>query len=250
MFITELDTFVRNFHQLWNDGLTAHLDLDTHGGNAWVGLRVQLGQVPGPPHHQVQPSHQQVDRKFEGLSRQKRRARRAAARAENSKNTKVEEAVDREKETEAADVKVSHNAEMHDETVNGTISEVTAEATSDNVLDDLNDEVCSDVEYSSQKVTGQAIPQVDGTVDEELLYTFVSDFHREDIEYTVKELIPADIETKLISVVRIGGLQSADQLCKLQIKMPQDKNFTWPRMSPSQLEVIKELKPAAHFDPA
>ena len=147
-------------------------------------------------------------------------------------------------------MKVSDNAEMHDETVGGKVDEVTAEATSDNVIDDVNDEICSDVEYSSQKVTGQAIPQVDGTVDEELLYTFVSDFHREDIEYTVKELIPADIETKLISVVRIGGLQSADQLCKLQIKMPQDKNFTWPRMSPSQLEVIKELKPAAHFDPA
>ena len=43
MFVTELDNFVRKFHQLWNDGLTAHLDLDTHAGTAWVGLRVQLG---------------------------------------------------------------------------------------------------------------------------------------------------------------------------------------------------------------
>ena len=67
MFITELDTFVRKFHQLWNDGLTAHLDLDTHVGNAWVGLRVQLGQVPGPPHQQVQPFPQQVQRKAEVL---------------------------------------------------------------------------------------------------------------------------------------------------------------------------------------
>ena len=30
-------------------GETAHLDLDTHAGEAWVGLRVQLG---GPVHHQ------------------------------------------------------------------------------------------------------------------------------------------------------------------------------------------------------
>ena len=50
MSITELDTFVRKFHQLWNDGFTAHLDMDTHAGNAWVGLRVNLGQVPGPVH--------------------------------------------------------------------------------------------------------------------------------------------------------------------------------------------------------
>ena len=120
---------------------------------------------------------------------------------------------------------------MHDETVYGKISEVAAEATSDNVIDDVNDEVCSDIEYSSQKVTGQAIPQVDGTVDEEVVYTFVSDFHREDIEYTIQELIPVDIETKLVSVVRIGGLQRTDQLCTLQIKMPPEKNFIWPMMS-------------------
>ena len=60
MFITELDTFVKKFHQLWNDGMTAHLDLDTHAGDAWVGLRVRLGPVPGPLHHEVHPYHQEV----------------------------------------------------------------------------------------------------------------------------------------------------------------------------------------------
>ena len=45
MAVTEVDSFVRKFHQLWKAGLTAHLDLDTHAGNAWVGLRVQLGHV-------------------------------------------------------------------------------------------------------------------------------------------------------------------------------------------------------------
>ena len=63
MCITELDTFVKKFHQLWNDGVTAHLDLDTHAGDAWVGLRVRLGQVPGPLHYQVHPFHQDVLRK-------------------------------------------------------------------------------------------------------------------------------------------------------------------------------------------
>ena len=46
MVATELDTFVLKFHQLWKAGHTAHLDLDTCAGNAWVGLRVQLGHVP------------------------------------------------------------------------------------------------------------------------------------------------------------------------------------------------------------
>ena len=45
---TELDTFIQKFHQLWNDGHTAHLDLDTCAGKAWVGLHVQLGHAPGP----------------------------------------------------------------------------------------------------------------------------------------------------------------------------------------------------------
>ena len=86
MFVTtELDTFVRKFHQLWNNGVTAHLDLDTHAGNAWVGLRVQLGQVPGPPH---KPVHQQVHRKGDSSARQRRCARRAAAKLKMTKRLK------------------------------------------------------------------------------------------------------------------------------------------------------------------
>ena len=79
------------------------------------------------------------------LSRRRRRARRAAARAENTTNKEAVEAVERENETEVADAKVSDDVEMHDETVYGKISEVAAEATSDNVIDDVNDEVCSDI---------------------------------------------------------------------------------------------------------
>ena len=56
MQVNELDSFVRKFNQLWKAGFTAHLDLDTHAGNAWVGLRVQLGPVPvGPVSHPYHP---------------------------------------------------------------------------------------------------------------------------------------------------------------------------------------------------
>ena len=86
MLVTELDTFVRKFHQLWKAGLTAHLDLDTNAGNAWVGLRVHLGHhVPGPLHHQVFPSS---SRKRNSPARQRRRARRAAARNASTEETK------------------------------------------------------------------------------------------------------------------------------------------------------------------
>ena len=73
MFATELDSFVQKFHQLWRAGVTANLDLDTHAGNAWVGLRVQLGHVPGPAHQF--PGHHR------GPAYQRRQVRRQAARA-------------------------------------------------------------------------------------------------------------------------------------------------------------------------
>ena len=140
---------------------------------------------------------------------------------------------------------------MHEETVDINVSEVAAEAPASDVIDNLEDALCSDEEYKKkQKLTGSAIPQVDGTFDEEVVYTFVSDYHKEDIEYTIEEVIPEDIETKMVSVVRIGGLQSADQLCTLLIKMPPEKKFVWPVMSQSQSEVIKDLKTVPHFDPA
>ena len=84
MLVTELDTFVHKFHQLWNAGYNAHLDLDTHAGLAWVGLRVQLGHVPGPLHHQVPPPFSKKWRKAESPSRQRRRARRTAERQQQA----------------------------------------------------------------------------------------------------------------------------------------------------------------------
>ena len=117
MLVTELETFVRKFHQLWNYGLTAHLDLDTHAGNAWVGLRVQLGQVPGPPH---QPVHQHVHRKGNSPARQQRRARHAAAKAENDNKTKaVEEPAEVENQKETTEIVDEKDVEeVQDETLN------------------------------------------------------------------------------------------------------------------------------------
>jgi hypothetical protein len=92
MFVTELDSFLLKFHQLWSAGQSAHLDLETHAGNAWVGLRVQLGHVPGPPHHQFHPPFPQYNKQV-SPSRQRRRARRSAAQ-QASKVTTEEETVE------------------------------------------------------------------------------------------------------------------------------------------------------------
>jgi hypothetical protein len=221
-----------------------------------VGLRVQLGQVPGPPH---QPFPQQVHRKVESPARQRRHARRAAAKAENTKNTEASvEAAEVEIEKETSEVvgeKATDVVEVQDETLHGQVSDIAEEVTKDeNAIEGLMDEVCSDKEYRMKANVlneGSTIPQVDGTFDGEVAYTFVSDFHKEDIAYTIKEVMTAeDVETKLVSVIRIGGLQSAEQLCTLVVKNSPGKNFIWPRMSKGQSEVIRELKAVPHFDPA
>ena len=92
MYVTELDSFVYKFHQLWKAGITAHLDVDSHAGKAWVGLRVQLGHVPGPAHqHQVHPSFPKISHHIHrGPAYQRRQERRkAAAAAEEAKSSDV-----------------------------------------------------------------------------------------------------------------------------------------------------------------
>ena len=76
MYVTELDSFYKKFHQLWKAGFTAHLDIDAHAGKAWVGICVQLGDAPGPVHRQVHHSHQSSRR---GLAYQRRQERRRQA---------------------------------------------------------------------------------------------------------------------------------------------------------------------------
>ena len=90
------------------------------------------------------------------------------------------------------------------------------------------------------------IPQLDGEpamLDEFLTYTFVSEFAREDIDYTLREIFPVEMEAKLTSRVKAPhyGPRSADHLCSVQIKLPDDQRFSWPEMMADQAEVFKDL---------
>ena len=132
MFTTELDTFVKKFHQLWNDGVTAHLDLDTRAGDAWVGLRVHLGQVPGPPHRHFY----QEDPRKESPSRQRRRAQRAASRQSN---------IEKVAEMQANVVEQATASDISENVAEEVAKEVAEEASNDHQVDD---ELCSNVEYN------------------------------------------------------------------------------------------------------
>ena len=50
----KLHSFIEMFHQLWKAGDTAHLNLDTHAGQAWIGLRTPLGDFGQSPQHPPQ----------------------------------------------------------------------------------------------------------------------------------------------------------------------------------------------------
>ena len=89
-----------------------------------MGLRVRLGQVPGPLHRQVHSFHQEVPRK-ESPSHQRHCARRAAAR---------QASVDRATDTEAVEANkvVQQTTEVHAVEVNA---------------DQVIDEFCSHAYY-------------------------------------------------------------------------------------------------------
>ena len=95
---TELETFVRKFQQLWNNGYSAHLDLDCHDGVACVGLRLQLGHPPGPMHHGAYPSP--PNRKYFSPSQKRRRERRNADAEEASSHKETVVPNENDKHTE------------------------------------------------------------------------------------------------------------------------------------------------------
>ena len=80
----EFHSFVQKFYQLWNSGRSAHLGLHCHAGEAWVELRAQLGG----PHHYHSFHHQPTPKRV-SPSRDRRRARRAAAHSERTEENEI-----------------------------------------------------------------------------------------------------------------------------------------------------------------
>ena len=99
MSSSEIQSFINKFHQLRRAGLTAHLNLDTHAGKAWMGLRIVIN-----PDQKLQKS-----RNPSYYRRQERR--KAAAKAAeaskkpgdvNAEEALAEEVDDRESSAEEA----------------------------------------------------------------------------------------------------------------------------------------------------
>ena len=87
MFDEELSSFISKFHQLRRAGLTAHLDVDTCAGKAWVGLRVMLDPVQHP--NSWDQPHNVPNLRRRSPSYFRRQERRKAARAADAESQTV-----------------------------------------------------------------------------------------------------------------------------------------------------------------
>ena len=91
MFHFELNNFVVKFHQLWKAGYNAHLNVDSHAGHAWCGLRVDLGPAPAAPRpQQVRPG----GRRHAPSYRRRLDARAAARAAKEAEEASAAEAAE------------------------------------------------------------------------------------------------------------------------------------------------------------
>ena len=79
----EMTSLSNKFKNLWLAGVEGKLVFETHAGKAWVHLHVQLEQAQDGPLPQVQPHYPHGPKN--SPSRQRRRARRKAARLEQAK---------------------------------------------------------------------------------------------------------------------------------------------------------------------
>ena len=139
MVVTELDSFVQKFYQLWSAGISAHLDLETHAGRAWVGLRAPLGHAPGHLYHHRRPFPQPAQ-KQESPSRQRRRARRAAARTSKAEEAHIAQDV----AEEAADAVEAKSNEVSNAVEETEIYENDNDNSESSVHVDLNDQTLTD----------------------------------------------------------------------------------------------------------
>ena len=88
------------------------------------------------------------------------------------------------------------------------------------------------------------IPQVDGGGKEPAVdkvnFTFISDYHEDDILYTLEEIF-------LENSVKLEPLKqcqprSADYLYSVTVKLSSSQDSTWPDMNSDQAQVFKDLK--------
>ena len=152
------------FHQLWKAGDTAHLNLNTYAGQAWVGIRTPLGH-PGQPQqyqHQTPNYHQysQPSPNQRSPSYFCRKQRRQAAKAAEETTTNQEETT-----AEEADHAEKHLNNLNSETKNPTLT-----------TEEVEKMIESNIEQTNIIIDKTAKPNNEETITEEPTNTTKTNF--------------------------------------------------------------------------
>ena len=237
MSAKEIDSFVKKFYQLWGAGYSAHLDLESHSGKAWVGLRVQLGHVPpGHLHHPLHPPYPQPNyRKQDSPSRQRRRERRAADRRDETEEASKKDYAEEVDSSVVAEKVVTEESDQNDETLVGAAEEASSMKVSDEVCPDEQYDEVDDNESESWKIPSREV------------FSFKSDFPEVEIEKQLDEVLKnTNVSSSKIILKDQIRSDSADHLYTLELKIEkenkEDTNFSWPKMSSLQNQVLRNLK--------
>ena len=121
----------------------------------------------------------------------------------------------------------------------GSQSPAVAEATSTKLIIELDKEMKQGVETPLHS----PILQVDGPIEEEnMKYTFKSEYAEEDLIYTIEEIFP-EKNANLESMVQCRP-RSAECVCTVVVKLASGQESAWPAMNTLQTQVIQDLKRA------
>ena len=121
----------------------------------------------------------------------------------------------------------------------GSQSPADSEATSTRLIIELDKEMKQGVETPLHS----PILQVDGPIDEEQVkYTFKSEYAEEDLIYTIEEIFP-EKNANLESMVQCRP-RSAECVCTVVVKLASGQESAWPAMNTLQAQVIQDLKRA------
>jgi hypothetical protein len=154
----ELYNFVRKFESFWKSGCNAKLYVETEAGHAFAHLQVALGQA------QLHPHPPAGGRRGGGPARERRTAKRLAARQADEEAIKVKE-VEKDKATSEEDTANS------DTELDATVNEADKEAFK--------------------------IPQIDGIVDSDARYELLIETHDNCTEEEVIEALEANFHGTL-----------------------------------------------------
>ena len=206
----ELNSFIIKFKHLWRSGQDAQLDMQCHAGQAWVGIRVQLGHEAGL---QIPKN---INRNTP--SRQRRRARRVAARGEQDQHAEEEVGQDHHLAEEAHETDQPYQNEGAKAGDCGKAVEVIPVTPID--------EFCSNEEFG-----GNILSDENSVTESKEIFSFKSDFAEEDIEKFLHEILKnTNIKrTKIIHRDQLGP-QSSLYLHTLKLKL--EKAFLGPRCHP------------------